>query len=90
MTKEFFVRTKEGDTYCVSFNFLNCSINTLYLRDVLFLSAYKIHAHLYEVRYFLYEKKVICITSFKTFKEMCFEIQKILEEDLHLFVQNRR
>lgn len=89
MKKEFFITLAEGKTYICSFCFIDFSFNTVDIPGVIFLQVHKIHNHLYDVRYFLYEKRVICMTSCKSFKEMYFEVQKILKEDLHCTIQNR-
>ena len=89
MKREFFVTTPKGKIYSLCFCFVDFSFNVIDIPDVIFLQVYKVHNHLYDVRYFLYEKRYIWTTSFKTFKEMYLEVQKILKEDLHCAIQNR-
>ena len=88
MRKEFWIYAPDGKIYHAGFCFIDFSINVIDIPDVIFLQVHKIHNHLYDVRYFLYEKRVICLTSYKTFKEMFFGVQKIIQEDLRCAIQN--
>ena len=71
--------------YCMCFD--ECSCEIIHIPNQIYLTVFKVHNHLYEVRYFLYEQKHIGFYSFRSLKEMYNFVQNILETKLFVDVQ---
>ena len=67
--------------------FDECSCNILDIPNQIYLVVYKVHNHLYEVKYFLYECKEIGFYNSRSLKEMYNFIQNILKTKLFNVVQ---
>ena len=82
MNLEVSIRFPDGVNHIYGMDFYRCSYNIIFIPDEIYLAAYKIHNHLYEVRYFLYKSKEIGFYSFRGLKEMYNFVQNLLKVKL--------
>ena len=87
MKLDILVRFPDGSYHQYGLDFDGYLCNIIDIPDEIYLEVYKVHNHLYGVRYFLYRQKKIGFESFRRLKEMFNFVQKFLKENLFDIVQ---
>ena len=77
----------DGSIHGYRMCFDKCSSYFFDIPNQIYLVAFKVHNHLYEVKYFLYECNEIGFYNFRSLKELYNFIQNILKTKLFGAVQ---